>query len=1313
MIRLAEAYQLADKAQKGFAATDLSGALGRSRTAIESEIVSNLSAQQEALKQRLSSFGDTLRSGPFTIQQGMAARFGIPRKIIADLPVTDEQAASLTGAIGAFLDHKTVDNAKAVADALNKINAEASKISPEVAKLAQQVGDDFDAIAQDQRAIDALKELRRQIQDTGTVAAQFASDEERLLQRKLSLVGADPAKAAGEIAALQKRLELQKQQQGALTAEQEAEVERARRLAEGNVLLEQQTGLVRQVRQAEDDGELLQRRLELIGASKVERDVELARLQQRQELERQGIPLDDARARKLVEQAGTLARQNDLVEYQVKLAEKLAGGQDSLTILQRQFSLLGADPVVSAGVIAREQQRLEIVREIGSADDQRSRDLIDQAGRIAEQNARLTIQKGLVEDIRAANDNLRVLEAERDLVGATSIERETILAQLRTELDLKKRGVDLSSAEAQQLIALNREIAAKGVLLDQQKQFVDSLSDSIRQAWEDGTGDVDLGNITDALTKAFKSAWYSAIIDAPLRQLAGAASKPLTEAIGGTGTGGLGNLSLTKIGDWLGLTGHSSAANDLSAFGGAGPTIAGTGVGQSAALAASGPLGGAGTLPGTVTGSSGGATAAATAAQATPGAASGLSFGQAFGAAGFGLGAFQGFQSGNYAQGVSNLVAAGLMFTPAAPIAPLVPIAGSIIGGFFGNHHPTVGPNSAATGTLYGGLAGITDAGADNDGHVANSVNFLKQLAQALDQVGTAAGKALPPVDANVKINEKSGEILVTIADETRRYTDATEAQLDSLKRLTERYGDLDGDMAKVVAGAGSLDDALQGLQTIATIDALPTYFKAQTDLERQVTELTDRYQALTDQAEKLGLSEQRLQHIREAEAAQLEQLRTDFEASIQRQILEITNSGSASLASLQDAFVQTLHDAAAVGADLEAVERLYGLKRLQAVQSFSEQQLRALQYGTQLDQALAAYETARRRIQTAVQDMVSPLQQFIDAAEQFRDSLGRIFDSLLTNKELSPLADQERRDEALKVLKQTIADAAGGDVTALGNVQADVQSFLQASKDVNASTPAYQADFKLAQDLANGLGVELEPQIDVAHQQLDVLQQILDQLQNPQVDTGALSSLLAAAGLNPALAGGLVSSLASAQQAIERETAHSNRDALQQTYSDLLQKLRHGSPTQADADAWSRVAGELDASGGLDHAGIAKDAGDWEQRGFKVSGYAEGGDHPGGLRIVGERGAELENTGPARYFSAQQTSQIFAAGISQAAAADADIKALTKAVDRNTAQMVVLIDEVRGRGEDARRQASDLESATRLTGREMKAAAKAAGGSQ
>jgi hypothetical protein len=57
--------------------------------------------------------------------------------------------------------------------------------------------------------------------------------------------------------------------------------------------------------------------------------------------------------------------------------------------------------------------------------------------------------------------------------------------------------------------------------------------------------------------------------------------------------------------------------------------------------------------------------------------------------------------------------------------------------------------------------------------------------------------------------------------------------------------------------------------------------------------------------------------------------------------------------------------------------------------------------------------------------------------------------------------------------------------------------------------------------------------------------------------------------------------------------------------------------------------------------------------------GFAEGGLHTGGLRLVGERGPELEVTGPARYWSFEQTNAMFSGGYAQERKMIAQLEAL------------------------------------------------------
>lgn len=111
----------------------------------------------------------------------------------------------------------------------------------------------------------------------------------------------------------------------------------------------------------------------------------------------------------------------------------------------------------------------------------------------------------------------------------------------------------------------------------------------------------------------------------------------------------------------------------------------------------------------------------------------------------------------------------------------------------------------------------------------------------------------------------------------------------------------------------------------------------------------------------------------------------------------------------------------------------------------------------------------------------------------------------------------------------------------------------------------------------------------------------------------------------------------------------------------DIVEK-QLGTQTDADWDALKHIAG--------------------------VKGYASGGLHEGGLRVVGERGWELEATGPARIWNQEQLSNALNSGgnaelVAEVRALRAEVAALRTAGERtasNTAglpQMVNQIDNV------------------------------------
>ncbi|RHZ91357.1 tail tape measure protein [Cereibacter sphaeroides] len=83
----------------------------------------------------------------------------------------------------------------------------------------------------------------------------------------------------------------------------------------------------------------------------------------------------------------------------------------------------------------------------------------------------------------------------------------------------------------------------------------------------------------------------------------------------------------------------------------------------------------------------------------------------------------------------------------------------------------------------------------------------------------------------------------------------------------------------------------------------------------------------------------------------------------------------------------------------------------------------------------------------------------------------------------------------------------------------------------------------------------------------------------------------------------------------------------------------------------------------------------DWSALGLDIPGFAAGGLHAGGLRLVGELGPELEVTGPSRIHSAGRTADILggaAMGASEVAGAVRDLQAELVALRAELAEMKV-----------------------------------------
>lgn len=94
---------------------------------------------------------------------------------------------------------------------------------------------------------------------------------------------------------------------------------------------------------------------------------------------------------------------------------------------------------------------------------------------------------------------------------------------------------------------------------------------------------------------------------------------------------------------------------------------------------------------------------------------------------------------------------------------------------------------------------------------------------------------------------------------------------------------------------------------------------------------------------------------------------------------------------------------------------------------------------------------------------------------------------------------------------------------------------------------------------------------------------------------------------------------------------------------------------------------------------------------GQAVAAFAKGGDHAGGLRLVGERGPELEVTGPSRIFSAERTQAILSGGGNQELLL-AELRALRQSNEALRAEVASLRIEARATASNTGKTARQLD---------------------
>lgn len=381
--------------------------------------------------------------------------------------------------------------------------------------------------------------------------------------------------------------------------------------------------------------------------------------------------------------------------------------------------------------------------------------------------------------------------------------------------------------------------------------------------------------------------------------------------------------------------------------------------------------------------------------------------------------------------------------------------------------------------------------------------------------------------------------------------------------------------------------------------------------------------------------------------------------------------------------------------------------------------------YDTLMNAAAAAstvFDELERRLNQGVTDSFSGVQRSISAQQKAATAAYNATNTSLSDmsatavKSVTDLSSVSNSlESALKSLRGTSDDAVK---TLRAQAQATLQSALATARtggslagftgledalstvsDNNTDLYGSMEDFARDQgrtanvvaelNAINGkqltaaekLQKSLEDQIKLAQDDYKLAMDRFDnELANAQAQMDAFNgidtSVKSVEAAIKALNGSLIASLA-AKPATGAGSAVANTAANNATVVDTLYQQLFGRTADAGENKyWADRLG----SGNLPYAEIVANMTQYASAADKaamaamgkVPAYASGGDHLGGLRLVGENGPELEVTGPSRIYNANQTASMMRSGGDSGATA-AEMRALRKDVESNATYMAKL----------------------------------------
>lgn len=479
--------------------------------------------------------------------------------------------------------------------------------------------------------------------------------------------------------------------------------------------------------------------------------------------------------------------------------------------------------------------------------------------------------------------------------------------------------------------------------------------------------------------------------------------------------------------------------------------------------------------------------------------------------------------------------------------------------------------------------------------------------AAAVDGSGRVRVDSLAPFSRSAGRGEETG-FSFNGADYVARYGERGSVQFENTATgaLIDAVRGAGGELLVFANTIGAVGDAVQTIRDFGDpglfqqgMDALGAYVDNLLGLTDDLSEpltgaalrLEDglqKIEAMRDALTELGLSAEVVaDKLSGAEAKLRERVARDFDEGILGQIVGLKSPNAAAILAASAAFDSNLAEAKRVGGDEAQVRELY---ELQLVTAARQAELQSI------NEAVAARSSE-----------ISALEQVQSAALAIVRQTQTTRENIRINPEFSQIfTPTGQLDEALRLFDEAVAAAKGGDEDAARRANDLATTIIQLGQAVHSST-ARQTE--VAQHVDRGLAAIVtgfQSEADVARSSLDELRGIR-QVLSERLNATASGSATRSFGTN----------------------ATRNR---------LL------------ADLFPEFTGDF--GGGLFSSFFAGVSQSDPRRSaaeniISTVAFAEGGDHIGGYRLVGERGPELEKTGAARIHSAAETTSILRQALS------------------------------------------------------------------